>query len=42
MINYGKLQTNTMRIVWQIARRIINEIMGVKGLTVTLQLEKVR
>lgn len=42
MIPFQILQTNTMRIVWQIARRIINEITGVKGLTVTLQLEKVR
>ena len=27
------LQTNVMRTVWQIVRRITNEILGVKGLT---------
>ena len=32
MIRYQILQTYTMRIVWQTVRRIINEILGVKGL----------
>ena len=33
MISYQILQTNITRIVWQTGRRIISEIMGVKGLT---------
>ena len=32
MIQCQILQTYTMRIVWQTVRRIINEILGVKGL----------
>ena len=29
------LQTNIMRIIWQTVRRITNEILGVKGLTLS-------
>ena len=32
-IQYQILRTNLIRIVWQIIRRITNEILGVKGLT---------
>ena len=32
MIRCQILQTYTMRFVWQTVRRIINEILGVKGL----------
>ena len=32
MIQYQILQTNIMRIVWKMVRRITNEILGVKGL----------
>ena len=32
MIQYQILRTNTIRIVWQIVRRVTNEILGVKGL----------
>ena len=31
LIRYQVLQTKIMRIVWQTVRRIINEILGVKG-----------
>ena len=30
MIQYQILQTNIMRIVWKMVRRITNEILGVK------------
>ena len=33
MIQYQVLQTHITRIVWQIVRRITNEILGVKILT---------
>ena len=33
LIQHQILQTNIMRTVWQIVRRITNEILGVKGLT---------
>ena len=32
MIQYQILQTNIMRIVWKMVKRITNEILGVKGL----------
>ena len=32
------LQTNIIRIVWQIVRKVIDEISGVKGLTHPLEL----
>ena len=32
LIQYQILQTNIMRIIWQIVRRITNEILGVEGL----------
>ena len=32
MIQYQILQTNIMRIVWNMVRRITNEILEVKGL----------
>ena len=34
MIQYQILQNNTKRIIWQIVRRIANEILGVNGLMV--------
>ena len=34
MIRLQILQTNIFRIVWQIVRRITNEILGVRGLSV--------
>ena len=34
MIQFRILQTNIFRIVWQIVRRITNEILGVRGLSV--------
>ena len=34
MIRLQILQTNILRIVWQIVRRITNEILGVRGLSV--------
>ena len=34
MIQFQILQTNILRIVWQTARRITNEILGVRGLSV--------
>lgn len=34
LIQYQILQTNIVRVVWQTFRRITNEILGVKGLTV--------
>ena len=37
MIQYQILQTNIMRIVWKMVRRITNEILGVKGLKVLLK-----
>ena len=33
MIQYQILQTNITRAKWQTVRRIMNEILGVKGLT---------
>ena len=35
MIQYQILKTNIARTVWQTVRRITNEILGVKGLTIT-------
>lgn len=32
------LSADIIRIVWQAVRRITNEILGVKGLTVLIQL----
>ena len=32
------LSADIIRIVWRAARRITNEILGVKGLTVLIQL----
>ena len=32
------LSADITRIVWQVVRRITNEILGVKGLTVLIQL----
>lgn len=32
------LSADIIRIVWQVVRRITNEILGVKGLTVLIQL----
>ena len=32
LIQYQSLQTNITRTVWQIVRRITDEILGVKGL----------
>ena len=32
------LLADIIRIVWQVVRRITNEILGVKGLTVLIQL----
>ena len=32
MIQYQILQTNITRTVWEIVRRIVNEILGVTGL----------
>lgn len=32
------LSADIIRIVWQAVRRIMNEILGVKGLTVLIQL----
>ena len=29
------LQTNIIRIVWEAVRRITNDILGVKGLTIS-------
>ena len=40
MIQWQILQTNIMRIVWQTVRRITNEILGVKGLTLLLPSSK--
>ena len=37
LIQYQILQTNIMRIIWQTVRRISNEILVVKGLTLYLQ-----
>ena len=34
LIQYQILQTNIIRIVWQIVRKEIDEILGVKGLTI--------
>ena len=34
MIQYQILQTDITRTVWEIVRRITNEILGVKGLIV--------
>ena len=35
LIQYKILQTNITRTVWQTVRRITNEILGVKGLSMT-------
>lgn len=32
------LSADIIRIVWQVVRRIMDEILGVKGLTVLIQL----
>lgn len=32
------LSADIIRVVWQAVRRIMNEILGVKGLTVLIQL----
>ena len=32
LYDYQILQTNMMKIIWQIVRRITNVILGVKGL----------
>ena len=37
LIQYQILQTNNTRTVWQTVRRITNEILGVKGLTILFQ-----
>ena len=34
LIQYQILQTNNTRTVWQTVKRITNEILGVKGLTI--------
>ena len=34
MIQYQILRTNIIIIVWQAVRRILNTILGVKGLTI--------
>ena len=39
LIRYQILQTNLTRTVWQIVRRITNEILGVEGLVVHSYLE---
>ena len=36
MIQYQILLANIKRIVWQIVRRITNEILGVKGLIISI------
>ena len=33
MVQYQILRTNITRTIWQTVRRIINEILGVKGFT---------
>ena len=38
LIKYQILQTNSMRTVWQTVRRITNEILGVKGLSIERKL----
>ena len=40
MIQYQILQTNITRTVWPTERRINNEILGVKGLNVFLNLDQ--
>ena len=37
MIQYQILKTNITRTIWQTVRRIINEILGVKGLRVKVK-----
>ena len=37
LIQYQILQTNNTRTVWQTVKRITNEILGVKGLTILFQ-----
>ena len=37
LIQYQILQTNNTRTVWQTVKRITNEILGVKGLTILLE-----
>ena len=36
MIQYQILLANIIRIVWHIVRRITNEILGVKGLIISI------
>ena len=37
LIQYQILPTNNTRTVWQTVKRITNEILGVKGLTILFQ-----
>ena len=37
LIHYQIPQTNFRRTVWQIVRRIVNEILGVKGLQIKVK-----
>ena len=37
LIQYQILQTNNTRAVWKTVKRITNEILGVKGLTILLE-----
>ena len=41
IIQYQILQTNITRTVWEIVRRITNEILGVKGLSPTSDLDRI-
>ena len=41
MIQYYILQTNITRTVWEIVRRINNEILKVKGLSPTVNLDRI-
>ena len=40
MIQYQILLANIIRIVWHIVRRITNEILGVKGLIISIVRDK--
>ena len=40
MIQYQILLANIIRIVWRIVRRIANEILGVKGLIISIVRDK--
>ena len=42
LIQYQILQTNITRTVWQTVRRITNEILGVKGLRLTISIDNVK